>query len=75
MQAGWMKRHEVETRRGTAGIAFVIPSALVRGALTAILWLQPLACPHFVTANFEDGFRSAHQKLASTPRAGTAPGR
>lgn len=72
MQAEWMKRYEAEIRRGTAGIAFVVPSALVRGALTAVLWLQPLPCPHMVTANFEGGFRWAHQQLDSMPRAGAS---
>lgn len=65
MQAEWMKLNDAETRRNTLGLAFVVSSALVRGALTAILWVQPLPCPHLVTSNFEDGFRWANQKLGS----------
>jgi hypothetical protein len=44
-QADWMRAHEQETREFTLGIAFILPSSLLRGALTAILWLQPLTCP------------------------------
>jgi hypothetical protein len=61
-QAEWMKKFEDPIRRGTAGIAFVIPSALIRGCLTAILWLQPLACPHVVTGNFEHALRWARER-------------
>lgn len=75
MQAEWMKLNDAAVRRSTAGIAFVVPSALVRGALTAIFWLQPLACPHLVTASFEEAFRWARGKLASAPLAGPAPPR
>lgn len=48
MQADWMKLHDANTRARTAGIAFVLPSALLRGGLTAVLWLQPLGCPYAV---------------------------
>jgi len=72
LQAEWMKGNDAAIRRATAGIAFVVPSAIVRGALTAILWLQPLACPHRVTANFEDGFRWARQQLAAAKPVGRA---
>ncbi len=75
MQAEWMKLNDAGVRRSTAGIAFVIPSAVVRGVLTAIFWLQPLACPHLVTESFEEAFRWARGKLASTPRAEPAPPR
>jgi hypothetical protein len=63
LQAEWMKLNEAAIRRGTAGLAFVIPSALVRGVLTAILWLQPLACPHVVTSSFDEGMRWARKQL------------
>lgn len=64
-QAEWMKRFDGAIRRSTAGIAFVIPSALVRGSLTAILWLQPLACQHLVTANLEHALGWARERLSS----------
>jgi hypothetical protein len=47
-QAEWMRDNDAETRHFTAGIAFVLPSPLLRGTLTAILWVQPLNCPYAV---------------------------
>lgn len=67
MQAAWMKRFDADVRNKTAGIAFVLPSALMRGMLTAILWLQPLACPHHVTTDFTDGVGWARARLGTTP--------
>lgn len=52
-QAEWMKRYQLLTASGTAGMAFVIESAVLRGILTAILWMQPLACPHTVVSDMD----------------------
>lgn len=71
-QAAWMKSYEREIRKSTAGIAFVIPSPLVRGALTAILWLQPLACHHLVTGDFQHALAYARERLALSS-AGPGP--
>ncbi len=49
-QAAWMKQHEAPSRLHSAGYAFVIPSTVVRGALTAILWLSPMPAPYVVVA-------------------------
>jgi hypothetical protein len=69
-QAEWMKKFESKIRRNTAGIAFVIPSALVRGSLTAILWLQPLACQHLVTGDFQKALSWARKQLDSNGAGG-----
>ncbi|MBC7173876.1 MAG: hypothetical protein H5U40_15655, partial [Polyangiaceae bacterium] len=37
------------------GYAFVISSSLVRGALTAILWLAPMPAPHRVVGTVGEG--------------------
>lgn len=37
------------------GEAYVIPSPLVRGALTAVTWLAPFKHPHRVFATMEEG--------------------
>ena len=63
MHAEWMKRHEEMMRGRTAGIAFVIESALVRGGLTAVLWLAPLPCPHVVVKTLDDAIVWCEQKL------------
>ncbi len=45
--AEWMKANEAAIR-STLGIAFALDTPLVRGALTAVLWLEPLSCPYVV---------------------------
>ena len=53
MQADWMKEHADRIRKYTVGVAFVIPSGLIRGMLTAIFWIQPLPSPHEVCSTLE----------------------
>lgn len=53
-QAAWMKQHEAPSRLHSAGYAFVIPSTIVRGALTAILWLSPMPAPYVVVATLAE---------------------
>lgn len=48
MQAAWLKEHSAALRAGCVGMAFVIQSPLIRGAMTAVLWLQGLPYPHTV---------------------------
>jgi hypothetical protein len=48
--ADWIRRNAEQTRRTCVGFAFVFDSAMVRGALTAILWLVPMPAPHTVVA-------------------------
>ena len=46
------------------GGAFVISSPIIRGALAAILWMQPLPWPHTVVGDVAAGERWARKKLA-----------
>lgn len=64
-QAEWMKTHAPSLRAHNAGIAFVIDNAIVRGALTAILWLSPMASPHRVVATMEQGEHWLTELLAA----------
>ena len=64
-QADWMKQHASSLRQHNVGIAFVIESAIVRGALTAILWLSPMAAPHKVVATPEQAERWLSELLAA----------
>lgn len=48
LQAEWIKHHAQALRIGCAGTAFVISSALHRGVMTAVLWLQQLPYPYSV---------------------------
>jgi len=54
MQAEWIKEHAMTLRATTAAIVFVIPSAMIRGAMRAVLWLQPLPVPHELFGTLED---------------------
>lgn len=63
MQAEWMKANEFDCRRYCAGFGFVLDSALVRGALTAILWLAPLPAEHIVCATVDEADKWLCQRL------------
>lgn len=45
------------TKRYCEGEAYVMPSALVRGALTAVMWFAPFQYPHKVFATVEEARR------------------
>lgn len=62
-QAEFMAREEVRLRKHSAGTAFVITSALVRGALTAIFWLQPMPSEHTIASTYEEAEQWAVQQL------------
>jgi hypothetical protein len=64
--ADWMKQHENQIRERTAGCAFVLPSALQRGVLTAILWLQPMACPHTIVGTLEEALAWSAKAVAGS---------
>lgn len=46
----WIQSNTAQTRRTCAGFGFVIDSQLVRGLLTAVLWVVPIPAPHAVTS-------------------------
>lgn len=62
--ADWMKKYDAHVRAGTVGTAFVLPSAITRGVLTAILWVQPMACPHLVVATLVEAKSWCNERLA-----------
>ncbi len=53
-QAEWMKANAEATRLNCAGIGFVINSSLVRGVLTAILWLSDMPAPYTVVGTLAE---------------------
>ena len=67
LQADFIAQHGRLIRSLNLGTAFVIDSVLLRGALTAILWLQPLPCPHFVSGDVEEARRWARARLNGLP--------
>ena len=47
-QANWMKEHRDTIAMHCRGLAFALPSPLMRGVLHAVLAMQPLGAPHVV---------------------------
>jgi hypothetical protein len=63
MQADWMEKHDASVRRNSVGNAMVITSPLIRGALTAILWIRPMPGEHVVVSTFAEAERWIIEKL------------
>jgi hypothetical protein len=63
--ASWIKKHESVLARHSAGAAFVIRSAMVRGVLTAIFWVQPLPHPHAIVSTREEAELWSRMRLAT----------
>lgn len=63
MQAEWMEKHEEALARHSVGSAFVITSSLVRGTLTAILWLKPMPTPHVVVSTLAEAEHWCREQL------------
>jgi hypothetical protein len=72
--ADWMNAHDASSRATCAAFAFVIPNPVVRGALTAVLWLARMPAPHRVTATRAEAVEFARAQLSAAhpvgPRAG-----
>lgn len=66
MQADYIRSERERLKRMCVGAAFVIPNALVRGSLTAILWLQPLPYEHTVVASVSAAREWVQGRLAAT---------
>ena len=54
MMAKWLNDRGPAVRRVCHGGAFAITSRVIRGALTAILWLAPLPFEHTVVGTIEE---------------------
>jgi len=50
----WLKESEAGTRRYVAGMAIVVDNALIRGALTAVLWVVEPACPTKIVGTIDE---------------------
>lgn len=65
MQADWITEHKDLLAASCLGIAFVIPSPLVRGALTAIFWVAQMPIPHTVHGTLSAAIEWAGKQLAA----------
>ena len=61
--SAWMKEHLRSWKQVAVGSVFVITSPIVRGVLTALLWLQPLDMPHEVVGSLDEAMRWALERL------------
>ena len=55
LQAEFMKNNRDKIAERVVGVAFSLPSPLMRGVLRGILMLQPMPCPHTVVATESEG--------------------
>lgn len=70
MKADWLARRRPELSRWCLGTAFVIDSPVVRGMLTAILWLSSLPCPNVVVRSRAEAERWVQDRLGASAAAG-----
>jgi len=63
----WLAHNRLRIAQCTLGLAFVLPNALVRGALTAILWVVPMPAPHVVVASVEQAREACDRWLDDAP--------
>lgn len=66
MQVDWVKASFERSEHVMAGMAFVIDNALVRGVLTAILWVQSLPCPYTTSGARAEAEQWALERIAAT---------
>ncbi len=68
MQSDWIRANQAELSRTVDAIAFVFGSALMRGALHAVLWLQPIPVPHEIFGTFDEALTWARDRLRDRQR-------
>ena len=55
LQAQFMKGYRELIEKRVVGIAFALPSPLMRGVLRGVLMIQPMPCPHTVVGTEAEG--------------------
>ncbi|MCR9160742.1 MAG: hypothetical protein ACE37F_04100 [Nannocystaceae bacterium] len=65
LQAAWMKREQPIIGQYCRGLAFALPSPLMRGVLRGVLTLQPLVADHIVVDNEAEAVAWARSRLQS----------
>ena len=73
-QAAWQQRYDAIVALKVLRFVFVMESALLRGALTAILWIQPLSAAHEIVPSEREALARARQILDAAIVAATGPG-
>ena len=63
LTAEWMKRTTPLAAASSVGTATVTPSAILRGIITALYWLQPAPNPAFCVATRHEGILKGIEQL------------
>jgi hypothetical protein len=64
MQGAWLKRNAQRLARHSLGTCFVIDAAIVRGGMTAVLWLARMPTDYEVVGTARDAIAWVKSKLA-----------
>jgi len=64
-QNEFIKNHQDDLANRCAGAAFVITSAVGRGVLTALLWVQPMPYEHVVVGTLDEAEAWCRKRLAA----------
>jgi hypothetical protein len=63
LQAQFMKESRQLMERRVVGVAFALPSPLMRSVLRGVLMMQPMPCPHTVVATESEGLSWTKARL------------
>lgn len=74
-QAEWIRAHYQSLATGCAGTAFVAPTAILRGIITAVFWMQRLPYPYAVVATLSEAEAWCAGQLAASPKSIAPPRR
>jgi hypothetical protein len=55
LQAQFMREYREQIEKRVIGVAFSLPSPLMRGVLRGVLMIQPMPCPHTVVGTEAEG--------------------
>ncbi len=66
MQASWMKEYRDRAASLSKGLAFHLPSPVMRGVLRGVLAIQPLGAEHVVVETEAEAMRWALERLGES---------
>lgn len=64
-QATWLKERAATLKQNQVGTAFIITNPIIRGVLTAIMWIQPMPNPHAVVGSRAEALAWVTKRLAA----------
>jgi hypothetical protein len=65
-QADWNSAHEALMQQALLGVCFVASSVVMRGVITAVLWLKPMPVPHAVCAEIDQAVQWGLERCSTT---------